>query len=132
MDGLANCSVYLLLAPRFDLVSARLGFAHDTLRLVAEFLRHLLVAALHFFVGHIELGISRSVGSDFRGFGTAEALLVQVLFDLLPAWTAGFQIFLGVALDLRRSRLGLAQSHSPVVSSRSASSVRYTAVAILL
>ncbi len=103
VDGFADCSVYLLLAPRFDLVSARLGFVDDTLRLVPEFLRHRLVAALHFFVADIELGISRSVGGDFCGFGPAEALLVQVLFDLLPAWAAGFQILLGVALDLRRS-----------------------------
>src|SRR5271165_1497092 len=40
VDRLANCSVYLLLAPRLYLVSAGLGFVHDTLRLIPELLRH--------------------------------------------------------------------------------------------
>ena len=61
------------------------------------------MAALHFFVAHLELGISRSVGCDFCRFGSTDAFLVQVLFDLLPAWAAGVQILLGVPLDLRRS-----------------------------
>src|SRR5271165_5758643 len=103
MDGLADCSVYLLLAPRLNLVSTGLGFLHDTLRLVPEFLGHRLVTALHFFVADIDLGVPRSVGGDFCGFGPTDTLLVQVLFDLLPAWAAGFQILLGVALDLRCS-----------------------------
>ena len=84
-------------------MSTGLGFPHNTLRLIPVSLRHLLVAALHFFVADIDLGVSRSVGGNFGGFGPADALLVQVLFDLLSAWAAGVQIFLGVALDLRRS-----------------------------
>src|SRR5271165_5538237 len=40
MDGLQDCSVYLLLASRLYLVSAGLGFVHDTLRLIPELLRH--------------------------------------------------------------------------------------------
>src|SRR5271166_3495640 len=103
MDGLADCSLYLLLAPRLYLVSAHLGFLHDTLRLVPEFLGHRLVTALHFFVADIDLGVPRSVGGDFCGFRPTDTLLVQVLFDLLPAWAAGFQILLGVALNLRCS-----------------------------
>src|SRR5271157_2157729 len=103
VDGLPDCSVYLLFAPRLYLVSTRLGFMHDTLRLVAEFLGHRLVTALHFFVADIDLGVPRSVGGDFCGFGPSDTLLVQVLFDLLPAWAAGFQILLGVALNLRCS-----------------------------
>ena len=43
------------------------------------------------------------MGGDFCGFGPVHALLIQVLFDLLSAWAAGVQIFLGVALDLRCS-----------------------------
>ena len=52
-------SVRLLLARRLDLVSAGLGFLHDTLRLVPESLGHRLVTALHFFVADIDLGVSR-------------------------------------------------------------------------
>src|SRR5271157_685972 len=100
MDGLADCSVYLLVAPRLHLVSARLCFVDDTLRLVPESLGHRLVTVLHFFVADIDLGVPRSVGGDFCGFGPTDTLLAQVLFDLLPAWAAGFQILLGVALDL--------------------------------
>src|SRR5208283_1933407 len=103
VDGLADCSVYLLPTPRLYLVNAGLGFVHDTLRLVPEFLRHSLVTVLHFFVADIDLGVPRSVGGDLCGFGPMNTLLVQVLFDLLPAWAAGFQILLGVALDLRCS-----------------------------
>ena len=104
-NRLADRSVRLLLARRSDLTSAGLGLLHHTLRLVAVLHGHLPVAALHFFVGDIELGIARSVGGDFRGFGSTDAFLAQVLFDLLAAWAAGFEIFLGVALDLWCSRL---------------------------
>src|SRR5271165_5365309 len=103
VDRLANGSLYLLLAPRLDLVSARLGFVDDTLRLVPEFLRHRLVTALHFFVADIDLGVPRTVGGDFCGFSPTNTLLVQMLFDLLPARAARFQILLGIALDLRCS-----------------------------
>src|SRR5271165_5258443 len=103
VDGLPDCSVYLRLASRLYLVSAGLGFLHDTLRLVPEFLGHRLVTALHFFVADIDLGVPRSVGGDFCGFRPSDTLLVHVLFDLLPAWAARFQILLGVALDLRCS-----------------------------
>src|SRR5271157_5994273 len=103
VDGLPDCSVYLLLAPRLYLVSAGLGFVDDTLRLVPESLGHRLVTALHFFVADIDLGVPRSVGGDFCSFGTTDTLLVQVLFDLLPAWAARFQILLGVTLDPRCS-----------------------------
>src|SRR5271165_3559093 len=103
VDGLPDCSVYLLLAPRLYLVSAGLGFLHDTLRLVPEFLGHRLVTALHFFVADIDLGVPRSVGGDFCGFRPTDTLLVQVLFDLLAARAARFQILLGIALDLRCS-----------------------------
>src|SRR5271157_2083785 len=40
VDGLPDCSVYLLLAPRLDLVSTGLGFVYHTLRLVPESLGH--------------------------------------------------------------------------------------------
>src|SRR5208283_2492192 len=103
-NGFADRSVRLLLARRSDLTSADLRSLHHTLRLVAVLHGHLPVAALHFFVGDIELGIARSVRCDFCCLGPTDAFLVQVLFDLLPAWTAGFEIFLGVALDLWRSR----------------------------
>ena len=79
-------SVRLLLARRLDLVSAGLGFLHDTLRLVPESLGHRLVTALHFFVADIDLGVSRSGGTARPektdcaarrqpGFGTAKAVI---------------------------------------------------------
>src|SRR5271167_1611772 len=83
VDSLPDCSVYLLLAPRLYLVSTGLGLVDDTLRLVPESLGHRLVTALHFFVADIDLGVPRSVGGDFCGFGSTDTLLVQVLFDLL-------------------------------------------------
>src|SRR5271165_759768 len=54
-------------------------------------------------MANVDLGVPRPVGSDFCGFGPTDTLLVQVLFDLLPARAAGFQILLGIALNLRCS-----------------------------
>jgi hypothetical protein len=91
----------LLLARRSDLTSAGLCLLHDTLRLVAVLHGHLPVAALHFFVGNLELGISRSVVTE-RENGETRALQPHELYRSQQFATAVYR----AELALRLRQLG--------------------------
>src|SRR5581483_10721365 len=102
-ERLADAALLLFFAERFDLVRVLMGLFDHVLRLVSELARHLLMPALHFFVRDVELGAARLVRRDLRGPGAAHSLFFQVLPDFTAARTAGFDVFLRVAPDLRLS-----------------------------
>src|SRR5947209_728833 len=85
------------------MLGAGLGFAHDTFRLMTELPGHLLVAALHFFVGDIQLGVACGMGRNLGGFGSGLAVRFEMVLDLFASRAGSFDVFLAVAFDLRRS-----------------------------
>ena len=70
---------------------------------MTELLGHLLMAALHFFMRDIQLGVTRGMGCNLGSFRAGLAVRFQMVLDLFPSRAGSFDIFLAVAFDLRRS-----------------------------
>ena len=80
---------------------------YDTLWLIAESRRHLLMPALHLVVRQSEFRFARLVRRDLRGCRAAAVFLCKMFLDLLPARTRSLQILAGVAFDFRLAALAL-------------------------
>ena len=90
----------VVVADRMHFFFSRLD---DPIRLIAESLGHLAMPREHLTGRKRQLCISGTVRRDLRRARACVALLRHVLFDLLAARAAGFQILRRVAPDLRRA-----------------------------
>ena len=113
-DGLPRAR-FSLLGTVMLLRASGLRLLHYTLRLVAKGCRKLLVPGAHLLVRQCrQLFLACLVRGDLRRTSAAQALLFQVLFDLLAARAAGVQVFLTVTLDFRLRRFSPARFRNQV------------------
>src|SRR5216684_7858902 len=100
VKGLPDRSLRLFMAWRIHLKGVFPCLPHYAVSLVSKLVRHFQVPLLHLFAGNVQLRVTGSMRRNLGCFRAAQALLFQVLLDLLPSWTRRLDIFGGVAFNL--------------------------------
>src|SRR5260370_39486869 len=77
--------------------------AYNSVGLVPKICRQFPVGGHHFARRMNSLAVARRVRSDLGSFLPRTACALEVLTDLLTAWTGGVEGFLRISLDLRRA-----------------------------
>ena len=81
------------------------GLRHHAVRLITVLAGKRTVTLQCLLTGEAQLVFPCAVSGDLRRPGAAPPLLLEVVFYLLPSWTARFNIFVAVPFDFRRAIL---------------------------